>query len=349
MSGLPKRLWKVVMFAVITAVLFCIWGRESPESIVQEQKCINITSEVELTDVSYSLTQKGTEDFTEDYNAIEEITHIARKISSTPVMVTFVNDAYLPLVYNWLCNTISMNIHQQVLMITTSHETKEEIKKRYSNVTIGVIELPGTLKEHQSYGEVGYLKLMIIRTRIITSFILNNIETFQFECDFLWIRNPIEILHNYKNSVDAIFTKAHGCESEVNGGFLYLFPTNGTKALFLEVQRLMNRLEQRIGYLSKKTIICDNDNDQVYLSQLLNKQFAGVKTLVLSYSYFPDGKWYTFPAIKRALLKPYMIHNNYIAGNWAKISRLQRFGHWFLNNDSICDNEHVKYALKTFL
>lgn len=45
---------------------------------------------------------------------IDYIVNTARRMDVKPVMVTLVNDAYLPFVYNWLCNTRDMLLPRQV-------------------------------------------------------------------------------------------------------------------------------------------------------------------------------------------------------------------------------------------
>jgi hypothetical protein len=48
----------------------------------------------------------------------DEVSHIlmiAQSITQKPILVSLINDAYLPLAYNWLCNTESTGVQAQVL------------------------------------------------------------------------------------------------------------------------------------------------------------------------------------------------------------------------------------------
>lgn len=339
-----------ISFLFVTSCIF-VWfcGNYFQESFVlQNDKRVHNTYTNDK--IMHTTTRQWEADYAmRKFDTIDDVVNIAKKMNTSPVMVTFVNDAYLPLVYNWLCNTVSMNVHNKILMITTSHSTKENIKTKYNNLTICVIQVDKSLQGDQSYSQVGYVELMIIRTRLITALLIGGIETFQFECDFLWIKNPTEMLHEHKGKYDALFIKSYDSNVEVNGGFLYLFATNRTQSLFLEVRRQMDLLEGHIKQRPKHEQIPDIDNDQRYLSRLLNKQFAGVKALVLPYSDFADGWWYRFDAAKRKSIKPYIIHNNYIVGNHAKINRIKQFGHWFLGEDSNCKSNIFKSVTQAFL
>lgn len=51
---------------------------------------------------------------TQEQKDLESILTIAKSMSKEAVLVTVINDGYLPLAYNWLCNTKHMGIHHQV-------------------------------------------------------------------------------------------------------------------------------------------------------------------------------------------------------------------------------------------
>jgi hypothetical protein len=46
---------------------------------------------------------------------VSHILRIAQSITQKPILVSLINDAYLPLAYNWLCNTEPTGVHAQVL------------------------------------------------------------------------------------------------------------------------------------------------------------------------------------------------------------------------------------------
>merc|ERR1719316_2261457 len=63
---------------------------------------------------------------------------------------------------------------------------------------------------------------------------------------------------------------------------------------------------------------------------------------------YVNGRWYdggihnkdggreTRQRVKRHQGIPYVVNNNFMIGNAAKISRAKRWGHWFLEEDGTC-------------
>ncbi|XP_014782944.1 uncharacterized protein LOC106878281, partial [Octopus bimaculoides] len=107
------------------------------------------------------------------------------------VLFTLINNAYLPLVYSWLCNTVNMGIHEQILFITTDAISKQKFEKDWPDVKVVVLP-EASLNGNQAYSKVGYVKLMVKRTEILNSLLQNNIEILLFEVDCLWVSNPID-------------------------------------------------------------------------------------------------------------------------------------------------------------
>ena len=60
---------------------------------------------------------------------VRNIMDVVSKMNVKPVLITLVNDAYLPFMYSWLCNTERMGIHKQVnKTIATQWEFHKQIK-----------------------------------------------------------------------------------------------------------------------------------------------------------------------------------------------------------------------------
>jgi PDZ domain-containing secreted protein len=137
--------------------------------------------------------------------------------------------------------------------------------------------------------------------------------------------------------------------NSINGGFVYMFPTNTTRqVLHILVEQMVNPAEHIQG-LSNKDEVPEKENDQVYLSKLVREEYAGLKHFVLPYSYFTEGVWYTMTKEKKLTLDPFVIHNDYVSGNDKKINRVKQFGHWFLNNDNTCNYQKVNSILNNYI
>ena len=87
--------------------------------------------------------------------------------------------------------------------------------------------------------------------------------------------------------------------NSINGGFVYMFPTNATQQVLHKlVEEIVNLAVHTQGLLNKDEVP-EKENDQVYLSKLVREEYAGLKYFVLPYSYFPDGVWYTMTKEKK--------------------------------------------------
>ncbi|KAJ8299138.1 hypothetical protein KUTeg_023198 [Tegillarca granosa] len=59
--------------------------------------------------------------------------------------------------------------------------------------------------------------------------------------------------------------------------------------------------------------------------------------LLLCFSKFPNGRWYTLSdGEERSSSNPVVINNNWIEGITRKIDRAKRLGHWFIGENRRC-------------
>lgn len=266
----------------------------------------------------------------------------AKKISqkNLTVLVTLINDAYIPFTYSWLCNTKYMNIHKQVLIISSDEKSTEKLKLDWPEIS--VVYLKGLSSNgDQVYSHAGYVRLMIKRTEALLKLLENNIEMFLFEVDCLWLRNPMTYLQSHKG-FDLLVNPVSERPGIVAGGFLFMYPTKATKSIWKALTTQLLKLETQIKALPPGRAISEGQNDQIFLSNLISRKHANIKTKSLPLTEFADGKWYTFPESKRNQLKPYVINNNWALGNKEKFTRAKKWGHWFLKDDNTCNEDQIK-------
>lgn len=216
------------------------------------------------------------------------------------------------------------------------------MKELSPNINAVVLDIDRSMKGHQSFSHVGYLKIMALRTSIQSALLQNKIEIYSFECDSVFFQNPIPVLRNYSGIYDIIFISNYQLKNTINGGFLYLFPTLPTIQTFKELNRMMQALYQKIKDIPSQKFVKDSENDQTYLSKLNNERYAGLKSVTIRFRFFPDGKWYDISEGERRQTNPILIHNNWIVGNQAKINRSKMWGHWFLKKDRTCNLNYIK-------
>ena len=128
----------------------------------------------------------------------DKILEAVRKITSRDktLLVSFINDAFLPLAYSWLCNTEGMGIHDQILIIATDNDTRQSLNSKRPE--IATVSISGySMKGNQTYTHAGYVRLCNKRTQILNWILQENIGIFLFEFDCLWVRNPVPVMTSF--------------------------------------------------------------------------------------------------------------------------------------------------------
>ncbi|XP_062588051.1 uncharacterized protein LOC134249719 [Saccostrea cucullata] len=275
-------------------------------------------------------------------NTTNHVLSAAMRISERgqkALFVTLINDAFLPFTFSWLCNTQGMGIHNQVLFITGDKESARKINEKWPAVT--AVYLDGVHSGNQEYSHVGYVEMMVRRSEILLQILEKNIPIFLFEVDCMWIRNPLKNLQSYSD-VDMVVNAVSERSKIIAGGFLYLHPTEASKQVWRALTKQLTDLRKKIKNSPDTKLISESENDQIYLSQLVFSNYGGLKFKILSTQEYADGKWYKLSKEKREQLKPYLINNNWVIGNAAKIKRAKEWGHWFLKDSGECDQDRVQ-------
>lgn len=319
-----------------------IW-RDSPTSIISNDGVVNF--EIYPQKNKQSSQNVGDDKTKSAIQTDAEIVKIAKDIgkSSKTVLVTMINDAYLPFTYSWLCNTKEMNIHNSVLIITTDQKSKDSLKHDWPEIHVVAMDMGGASGD-QIYSHVGYVQIMIRRTEMLLSIVMADVEMFLFEVDCLWLTNPVPELQKM-NDFDVLVNPVAQRTGVYAGGFLYLFRTDKAKALWKELTNQMQALGERIKSLPKDKYISEGDNDQMYFSALIVKKYNDIQVKELPLETYADGKWYEMPEAERKASHPLIINNNWVLGNEKKKERAIQWGHWFVKDDLTCDMVQVKKVL----
>lgn len=129
-----------------------------------------------------------------------------------------INDAYLNLTLNWLCNTYAMtgaNIHKKVLIVSLGQSNCVKIRKDWKDVKCIWMNADSRFSEALNWGRHAYVQILNARAQLIaelaevrTSGFLSCEEWLQmsvpfvvFETDAVWLRNPLPLFGN-SNKVD---------------------------------------------------------------------------------------------------------------------------------------------------
>ena len=243
---------------------------ENNEPFVVEQEIVmpvNIDSESDKQN-----TEETVKTDSDSKNSNNPIVNAAKEISknSNTILVTMVNDAYLPFTYSWLCNTKLMDVHKTVLIITTDKSSRDKLTKDWPEIHVVAMDMENAGGD-QVYSHVGYVQIMIRRTEMLLDIVNADVEIFLFEVDCLWLTNPVPDLQKM-NEFDVLVNPVAERPGVYAGGFLYLFTTEKAKSLWKELTNQMHALGERIKTLPKDKYISEADNDQIYFSGLITKK-----------------------------------------------------------------------------
>jgi len=275
----PKQLVLIIAAATASIVFFVFFLKD--DGIREEPYSTDINSrefvpsESSLDRVN-NLTKGSDQSKTGDTKNVqiegEDIITVAKRVAShnRTVLVTMVNDAYLSFTYSWLCNTKDMDVHKSVLIITTDQASKTRLERDWPEISVVAMKMNNSGGD-QVYSHAGYVKIMVTRTEMLLSILMADIEIFLFEVDCLWFANPTPKLQKYTN-VDILVNPVSGTNNVYAGGFLYLFTTSKAKALWKKVTEMMVNLGERLSAMDNNQSISEGDNDQQYLSRLLNEK-----------------------------------------------------------------------------
>ncbi|KAL4236238.1 hypothetical protein ACF0H5_004625 [Mactra antiquata] len=292
--------------------------------------------------------EKGFETWLVNERILRTVFDEARLVSefSKTVMVTIVNAAYVPFAFSWLCNTQSMGIHSSILVLSTSDSARNELKMRWPDIRVVSLNL-SISDAKQDYSTVEYVKIMIHRAELFKALLNAGHEVMLFEFDYVWFENPLPRLQKM-NDVDMLVNPVSGTDKTViNGGLIYLFPTEKTKSLWAQLTCKLQELVKELRELQSSSAVSESTNDQTFLSGLWRAGYANISSRELSLDDFADGQWYTTPEEDRKLWNPVMISNNWVIGNDRKIERAKEFGHWFLKDDGqSCDIHQVSKTIR---
>jgi hypothetical protein len=280
----------------------------------------------------------------------------ARQIQShsRTVLVTVVNTAYFPFLYSWLCNTEPMGIHRQVLVITTNMTSQQRLQADWPALSVVCIENLA-VEGDQQFAHAGTLRIQLMRAELLRLLLMCNIKLLLFECDCMWLKNPVPQLEALDADYDFVVTPVNGNQdgtNEVMAGFLYMVPNFRMRALWDAMTLRLHHFITEIRHMQNHENVNMMEMDNIYLRDLVNTHYSGIRVYGLSYREFPDGTWYDKSDPDHdsdgTWANPVLINNNFIAGNVRKIERAKLWGHWFLMPTWKCNTTQVNKMLTYF-
>lgn len=186
--------------------------------------------------------------------------------------MTFINDGYLPLTYNWLCHTKRFpGLHASILFLTENESTRSHLQQSWPTIRSEVVTHANlSLGGNLVFSTAGYLRLMAWRTKTLNELLQSGLNVFLFETDFIWFDNPLPDFLSLadKHDLDLVGTKPWA-NDVICGAFIYFRNTPRTREVWAEVTRQMTVLESRIESLDRNRGLPEKEHEQAYLSNLL--------------------------------------------------------------------------------
>ena len=253
---------------LVGAIFICIyvaWYTSGPDTSLDK---IQKACSKEQIGSKFLLEITGSSYKSDDMSHFMAVAKAASKHNGA-ILVSVVNDAFLPFAYSWLCNTYSMNIHKSVLIITPDDVSKRRLNKDWPEVNVVKLNL-NIPRGNQEYSKAGYVQIMIRRTELLLELLQANIEILLLEFDYMWFENPLPRLQKIRG-VDFLINPVSSNDVVYNGGFLYMFPTDQSKALWKKLTEMMHDLEKQIDKKSETFEVSANENDQVYFTSLIKE------------------------------------------------------------------------------
>jgi hypothetical protein len=200
---------------------------------------------------------------------------------SDVLIVTFVNSAWIPLAHNWICSAERVGLKESLYLIAFEDGVCSQLPTdipcyRHPNANLG----------RAVYGNPGYQKLVIERTRIIPRLLSCTSKLVLVDADISFLKNPLAYLKGFTKDKDIVFqadsirvkmvdTVLPYFFSYICGGFIYMNSNNATRQLWLSV------LQYQEDFLW---------NDQAGLNICIRHSSQTVRWANLDSEYFPNGQ-----------------------------------------------------------
>ena len=249
------------------------------------------------------------------------------------IYVMFVNKAYIRMAKSWMCNILFVNpaVLHSTFIIADSFDTVHELSTVRTSANYFVFR---TDRENDvSFGTYNYYRVVMDRIMAEKVILDYGVNIMVIEADQTWFSDiGPEIRYAFSTQVDLIAgdersTVSGEERSYICGGF-YGIAASASGFFNDYVETHLKRLE----FYENTTGVIDLINDQALLSDLAKQ--AKLQLFWFDKCDYTTGKWFTSEKYRRSCPLPKLVHNNYLAGNSAKIRRAKRYDHWFFSEVS---------------
>lgn len=287
---------------------------------------------------------------------LEEIERYASSSSGEKLIsFTMVNRVFLETARSWLCNVDVPNMRPpNIVWVTTDQDTHRALSD--IDDTLSVFLGPDSGSKDGSgleFGNPGYWKMMLDRTKLISDILDRGIALFNFETDAIWLADALQHTKRLVGS-GADIVGTINTRNEISGNFFYLKPTLPTRHLWHEIavsfQAAYDKAKLDTKAADSRTYI---ENDQSILTKLVLRNETWrmsypLAFLTLDTQRFADGRWYMPEEgwYQKGREKAVIVQNNFVIGVQKKMERAKKWKHWFWKSaEHKCDEALVNAAV----
>jgi len=256
------------------------------------------------------------------------------------VFVMFGNEAFMPMLMNFLCNTAAFPpMHQHTLMLVTSQAAVDQLVATKMEITVGLVNENslGAMQAAFDYDTAEYVQLMLLRGKVLVSLLNRGKSIIWMEADAHYDSNLLDQPQITETKTDLVFFWDH---LGWGGGFIRFAPTQGAKKFYVELVKRMQFSGQ---------------NDQAILNELISSNHAYArnhsefdKCLFKSGAALRPDHEHHFSSVC-AGVRPVVQQHNWIIGTHAKIDLAKSRGEWFLQEKdySQCRQRDLRIVVMT--
>ena len=220
-----------------------------------------------------------------------------------PIIVTFINSAWLSLAQNWVCSAKKVGIVKNIFLVSF----EPRVCSHFPDVKC--YEHPHVTVRGTAFGKAAYGQLVTERTKVILRLLSCGQRLSLVDADVTFLRDPMNHLEREISNKDIVFQADSVGVSFVDsvlplffnyvcGGFIYMRPTRATKQLWLSV------LQYQLKFFW---------NDQAGLNVCLRHHTQAVVWDTLDSRYFPNGRQF-FYYKESDVNEVFIVHANHLQG-----------------------------------
>jgi hypothetical protein len=316
--------------------------------------------------------------------AVDRIAEYARQRGAGLISFTLVTEAFVETTCSWICNVLAIDALPQALVLGASDAKVVRLLQsffandvRLSANDVLVVDLSNAIHAADDakapetgldFGSSEYWQLMLERTVVLRDVLDAGVGILHFETDQVWFEDPMGAINaalEGEAPVDMVVTI--NTREEASGNFFLLRPTLTTRHVWSLVtgEFLASYRQSRATREAREGKWHYIENDQSLFTRFglgkdmwYSQTFPSTRFSVLDRQRFVDGTWYLdyeTESGRKALRRthytsaesrsPIVLNNNFLIGVQKKKERLQRFGHWWLDDvRGTCNATMNKYS-----